>query len=66
VTPTRLPQSHGAPANHFAGELVDEEDFRGALELIEKGVYLGDLPLDIWKSLRRLSPGALAAMLAGG
>jgi len=66
VTHSHSALSHDALADHDAGEPLGGEDFRAAMELMEKGVYLGDLPLDIWQSLRRYSPGALAAMVSCG
>jgi hypothetical protein len=66
VIQTRLPHDHGALAAHPADEPMDDHDFEVAMTLMERGVYLGDLPADIWKSLRRMSPGALAATLAAG
>jgi hypothetical protein len=66
VIQTRLPHVHGALANHFAAEPMSEHDFGVALTLMERGVYLADLPVDVWKSLRQISPGALAASVAGG
>ena len=66
MTHSRSALSHDLLPDHSAGETLGREEFVAAMELMEKGVYLGDLPLDIWQSLRRYSPGALAAMVSAG
>lgn len=59
---TRLQHDHGALANHFADAPMDEQDFEVAFSLVENGVYLGDLPVDVWKTVRQISHRALSAL----
>jgi hypothetical protein len=53
---TRLPHVHGALAEHFAHEPMDAADTRIALTLMQAGVYIADLPVDMWQSLRLSMP----------
>ena len=66
MSETRLPHSHGALSQHFKTEPMSEEDVCMVVALMRRGVYVADLPVDTWKVLRRMSPGALAASVAAG
>lgn len=62
MTQTRLPHDHGALANHFADVPMDAQDIEVALSLVENGAYLGDLPVDVWQTVRQISQRALAGL----
>jgi len=66
MSATRLPQDHDPLADEHAYGPLSEDEFFSALDCLLRGVAPAGPQGNPWDSLRKLSPGALAASVACG